>query len=212
MDTLKLKFNYPWADAGDRCAREALERHDYDPVSLFRWGNMLAMSVLGMLQTAEDKFGEAGQLAMTRALIEVGRDVGRQILAGIAIPKDMAPIEFISAYASWINREIYASPEIPVIDDADRCSFDILWCPHQESYRAFDCRVQRYLVQGMIDAVREKFPEMDFQVSVKRTIPAGSPVCTFEIRRRRPGEADDWERYSSSLAKKAIEKVGKKTE
>jgi hypothetical protein len=64
----------------------------------------------------------------------------------------------------------------------------------------------------MIDAVRERFPEMDFQVSVKQTIPAGSPVCTFEIRRRSPGEADDWELYSSSLARKAIEKAGKKGE
>jgi hypothetical protein len=212
MNTLKMKFNYPWADAGDRCAREALVRPEYDPVSLFRWGNMLAMAVLGMLQTAEDKFGEAGQLAITRALIDVGRDVGRQILAGIEIPKGVAPIEFISAYASWINREIYASPEEPRIEGSDRCSFDILWCPHQESYRAFDCRVQRYLVQGMIDAVRERFPEMDFQVSVKQTIPAGGPVCTFEIRRRSPGESDDWELYSSSLAKKAIEKAGKKAD
>jgi hypothetical protein len=47
---------------------------------------------------------------------------------------------------------------------------------------------------------------------VRRTIPAGSPVCTFEIRRRRPGESDDWELYSSSLAKKAIDKAGKKGE
>jgi hypothetical protein len=207
MDTLTMRFSYPWTEAGDRCAREALTRPDYDPVSLFRWGNMLAMSVLGMLQTAEERFGEAGQIAMTQALEEVGRDVGRQILAGIEMPKGVAPIEFISAYASWINREIYASPEDPRIDDADRCSFDILWCPHQESYRAFDCRVQRYLVQGMIDAVRERFPEMDFQVAVKRTIPAGSPVCTFEIRRRRPGESDDWEAYSSSLARKALNKA-----
>ncbi len=209
MDTLKMRFNYPWADAGQRCAREALTWPDYDPISLFRWGNMLAMSVLRMLQTAEDKFGEAGQFAMTRALEEVGRDVGRQILEGVRIPEGVAPIEFISAYASWINREIYASPEEPRIDGSESCSFDILWCPHQESYRAFDCRVQRYLVQGMIDAVRERFPEMDFQVSVKKTIPAGSPVCTFEIRRKRPGESDDWELYSTSLAKKAIEKAGK---
>lgn len=207
MDTLKMRFNYPWADAGDRCASQALARPDYDPVSLFRWGNMLAMSVLRMLQTAEEQFGEAGQLSMTRVLEEVGRDVGRQILKGIEIPEGVQPIEFISAYASWINREIYASPEDPVIESADRCSFDILWCPHQASYRAFDCRVQRYLVQGMIDAVRERFPEMDFQVSVNKTIPAGSPVCAFEIRRRRLGESNDWELYSSSLAKKALEKA-----
>jgi len=207
METLKVRFSYPWRDAGGRCAREALSRADYDPTSLFRWGNMLAMSVLKMLEAAERELGEAGQRAMVAALTEVGRDVGRQILEGVHIPKGTAPIEFISAYASWINREIYASPEDPRIDGEDRCSFDIVWCPHQDSYRAFDCRVQRYLVQGMIDAVRERFPEMNFQVEVTRTIPAGSPVCTFELQRKRPGEADNWEVYSSSLAKKALEKA-----
>lgn len=155
METLKMKFNYPYKEAGQRCAREALSRDDYDPTSLFRWGNMLAMSVLRMLQAAERTFGSAGQTAMTGVLEEVGRDIGRQILEGVDMPKGIQPIEFMSAYASWINREIYASPEVPRIDGEDHCSFDILWCPHQESYRAFDCRVQRYLVQGMIDAVRE---------------------------------------------------------
>ncbi len=51
---------------------------------------------------------------------------------------------------------------------------------------------------------------MDFQVEVTKTIPAGSPVCTFELRPRRPGESDDWEAYSSSLAAKALEKAAKK--
>ncbi len=162
METLKMKFSYPWDEAGKRCAREALSRPDYDPTSLFRWGNMLAMSVIKMLRTAEEELGEAGQRAMIAALTEVGRDVGRQILEGVRMPEGVAPIEFISAYASWINREIYASPEEPRIDGPDRCSFDILWCPHQESYRAFDCRVQRYLVQGMIDAVREQLPPDGF--------------------------------------------------
>ncbi len=207
METLKMRFNYPWDEAGRACAGEALSRPDYDPASLFRWGNMLAMSVLAMLDAAENKLGEAGQHAMIEALTRVGRDVGRQILEGIRIPDGVAPIEFISAYASWINREIYASPEDPRIEGDDRCSFNILWCPHQASYRAFDCRVQRYLVQGMIDAVRERFPEMDFQVRVTATIPAGSPVCTFELTRKRPGDSDDWESYSASLAKKALEKA-----
>ena len=210
METLKMKFNYPWDEAGRRCAREALSRPDYDPTSLFRWGNMLAMAVLAMLSAAERELGEAGPRAMIDALTEVGRDVGRQILEGIAIPDGVAPIEFISAYASWINREIYASPEEPRIDGKDHCSFDILWCPHQASYRPFDCRVQRYLVQGMIDAVRERFPEMDFQVNVTATIPAGSPVCTFDLSQKRPGEPDKWEAYSASLAKKALEKTGER--
>jgi len=206
MKTLKMKFNHPFAGAGERLKREALGRADYDPVSLFRWGNMLGMAVLRMLEAGERELGEAGQRAMIRALVEVGREVGRQMLQGVA-PKEVEPIEFISAYASWINREVYASPEAPRIEDADRCSFDILWCPHQDSYRAFDCRVQRYLVQGMIEAAREKFPGMDFNIKVKATIPAGSKVCTFQIYRKRPGEPDDWEMDSGALAKKALERA-----
>lgn len=205
METLKMRFNYPYSKAAERCKREALSRSDYDPTALFRWGNMLAMSVIKMLVTAEREFGAAGQEAMIGALIEVGKDIGSQILDGIEIPENIEPIEFISAYTSWINREIYASPEDPRIEDEDRASFDILWCPHQEDYKPFDCRVQRYLVQGMIDAVREKFPEHDFQVKFINTIPAGAEVCTFEIWRRKEGEKDDWEVYSDSLAKKALE-------
>ena len=204
METLKMKFSYPFAAAGEKLKREALGREDYDPVSLFRWGSMLGLAVLKMLQAAERELSEAGQKAMIEALVEVGREVGRQMLAGVEVG-EIEPIEFISAYASWINREIYASPEAPRIEDGDRCSFDILWCPHQDVYKAFDCRVQRYLVQGMMEAAREKFPEHDFNIKVKATIPAGSKVCTFQIYRKRPGEEDDWELYSGVLAKKALE-------
>ena len=207
METLKVKFSYPFKDAGEKCAEEALSRSDYDPVSLFRWGSMMGMSVLSMLKAAEREFGEDGQAAMIEALVEVGREVGRQMLEGVEPPEGVEPVEFISSYASWINREIYASPEDPRIESEDRASFDILWCPHQHQYAAFDCRVQRYLVQGMIEAARERFPEQDFQVNVVRTIPQGESVCTFELWRKQPGEPDDWELYSKSLAKKAMEKA-----
>jgi len=210
METLKMKFNHPYREAGEKCARKAMAREDYDPVALFRWGNMMASAVLAMLEAAEAEFGEAGQKAMIKALVDIGRDVGRQMMEGVEAPDDVTPIEFISSFASWINREIYASPEDPRIESEDHASFDILWCPHQDSYKPFDCRVQRYLVQGMIEACREKFTGNDFQVKVVRTIPAGADVCTFEIWRKRPGEKDDWEIYSDSLAKKALEKAGKK--
>jgi hypothetical protein len=204
MKTLRVKLNGPDREAGEKCRREALAREDYDPVSLFRWGNMLGMSVLRMLENAEREFGEAGQKAMTEALVEVGRDVGRQILEGVEIPPGVEPVEFLSSFASAINRDVYASPEAPRIEDDERCSFDILWCPHQDSYKAFDCRVQRYLVQGMVDAAREKFPGNNFQVRVKCTIPAGAPVCKFEMWRRKAGDQDDWEIYSKTLADKAL--------
>lgn len=209
MQTQKVRFNYPFKSASERCRREALSRSDYDPVSLFRWGNMLGLSVLRMLERAEAEFGEAGQRAMILALEDVGREIGRQIVEEMEMPKDTEPIEFISSFASWINREVYASPEKPEILDKDHCAFDILWCPHQESYKAFDCRVQRYLVQGMIDVLRERFPGIDFQLRVVKTIPAGGDVCRFEIRRKKPGEEDEWESYSKWLAKKALERKRK---
>lgn len=206
MQTLKMKFNYPFDLAGKKCEREALALPEYDPASLFRWGNMMAMAVIGMLKAAERECGEAGQKAMIEALTEVGRQVGRMSLEGVKVPADVEPIEFISAFCSWINREIYASPEDPRIDSHEKCSFDILWCPHQDSYRAFDCRVQRYLVQGMIEACRERFPGMDFHVAVRSTIPAGANTCLFEVWRKQPGETDEWEKYSEALAKKALGK------
>jgi len=209
MQTLKMKFSYPFKEAGEKCAQEALGRKDYDHTSLFRWGNMMAMSVIAMLKAAEAEFGETGQKAMIKSLVKVGREIGIEMLNGVEIPPGVEPIEVISAYASWINREIYASPEAPRIADADHCGFDILWCPHQDSYRAFDCRVQRYLVQGMIEAMREKFPHAYFQVRFTNTIPAGAKVCTFEINRKQPGEKDDWETYSGLLEKKALERSKK---
>ena len=64
-----------------------------------------------------------------------------------------------------------------------KATFDILWCPHQDHYEAFDCRVQRYFVQGMIDAGQEfarghaGAPGFAFEVRVDSTIPAGAPTC-----------------------------------
>ncbi len=210
METLKVKFNHPFAEASEKLKREALSRDDYDPASLFRWGNMLALSVIRMLERAERDFGEQGQRAMIEELVEVGRMVGRQMVEGVEWPDGVEPIELVSSFASTLNREVYASPEDPRIDDEDNCSFDILWCPHQDTYGPFDCRVQRYLVQGMIEAMREKFPEGDFQVRFTRTIPAGAPVCTFKIWRKKAGDTDDWEVYSGELERKALERAEKK--
>jgi len=42
-----------------------------------------------------------------------------------------------------INRLVGVCLEAPKIDSEEQCSVDILWCPYQDHYRAFDCRVQR---------------------------------------------------------------------
>ena len=65
---------------------------------------MLALSVIGMLKAAEREFGEAGQKAMIQAMVDVGKEMGRQMLEGIdEMPGDMEPIEFISAFASAVT-------------------------------------------------------------------------------------------------------------
>ena len=75
--------------------------------------------------------------------------MGRQILAGTTLPEGTTPAEFVSFYATVVNRIAYASLEEPRIDAEDQVSFDIVWCPHQDHYQALDCRVQRYFVQGI---------------------------------------------------------------
>lgn len=72
-------------------------------------------------------------------------------------------------------------------------------------YKAFDCRVQRYLVQGIIDAFRDSgVMSTDFQIEFKSTIPAGAETCLFVVKEKQEGEEDKWENYSRVLAQKAL--------
>ena len=45
----------------------------------------------------------------------------------------------------------------------------------------FDCRVQRYYVEGMIAAGRRRFGSSMFDVRFTSTIPSGSSVCHFDM-------------------------------
>jgi len=85
-------------------------------------------------------------------LRKIGYNIGEQITEGTSIPEDISIAEWLSFYATIINRIAYASLESPQIEDENKVIFHIDWCPHQDHYSAFDCRVQRYFVQGMIDA------------------------------------------------------------
>ena len=109
------------------------------------------------------------------------------------------------AMATVINCIAYASLEDPSIDSEDEVSFHILWCPHQDYYAAFDCRVQRYFVQGMLDAVREKGMLTDWQVRFSQTIPAGAETCRFVLWRAPDDEKSQWEKFSEQLELKALE-------
>lgn len=200
----EFQFNQPYAKGLAR-VREVLATTDFDPATLWQWGTMQAMALIEVLKACETKFGEAGQKLVYAALQKVGHDIGRQILEGTKIPEGMTEAEFVSFYATVINRIAYASLEAPKIDGKDQASFDILWCPHQDHYGAFDCRVQRYFVQGMIDAAREFAGWKDFEVRFDSTIPAGAPTCHFTAWR--PGEAERgaWAKKTEALERKALE-------
>jgi hypothetical protein len=205
-----ITLNQPFAAAVDKLRRDALSRDDYDPVRLFAWGQMMAVSLLEMLKAVEARFGREGQQTCTDALVEVGRRLALEGLENIEVPDDISPIEAISRFATWVNEQLYASIEKPSIDGPDACSFDILWCPHQDVYGPFDCRVQRYLVEGLIRGAREKLGDSfgGFDVSCESTIPAGAPTCHFRMWRSAEESSNAWAAYSRELEEKALKRPG----
>jgi hypothetical protein len=167
----------------------------------------MSMSVLNILKESESKLGKEGQDVVINALIKTGYEVGRQMIDPNKIPEDLSAIDLMSYLATIINTQAWTSIEDPRIDSEDKCSFDILWCPLQDVYSAFDCRVQRYLVQGIINYFRDHvFDKTDYQIYFKSTIPAGSECCEFIIEKKKPGELDKWETYSKKLEDKALRK------
>jgi hypothetical protein len=202
----RFKFNQPYAKGLKRLREEVLAKTDFDPATLWQWGTMQAMAVIEILKACECKFGGEGQKLVYDSLRKVGHDIGQQILEGTKIPDDMSEVEYISFYLTVINRIVYASLEDPKIDSDDQVSFDILWCPHQDIYKAFDCRVQRYLVQGMIDAFQEHTRERRFDGRFDTTIPAGAQTCHFTVWRRDGGGTAAWEEFTKRLEAKALER------
>lgn len=202
----RFKFNQPYAKGLGR-VREILATTDFDPATLWQWGTMQAMALIEVLKGCEAAFGADGQQVVLRALHKVGHDVGRQILDGVELPSDITEAEFVSFFATVVNRIAYASLEAPKIDSPTQASFDILWCPHQDYYEAFDCRVQRYFVQGMIDAAQECAHKFGFEVRFDSTIPAGAPTCHFTMWRADPGDDEkaQWVSLTRLLEKKALE-------
>lgn len=199
-----FRFNQPYARGLARLKNEVLAKTDFDPATLWQWGTMQAMALVKVLEAVEAQFGSAGQRAAGDAIAAIGLDVGRQILAGVELPADMTDAEFFSFYATVINRIAYASLEAPKMDADDKVSFDILWCPHQDHYKAFDCRIQRYFVRGMINAAREHARLKGWEVRFDSTIPAGAKTCHFTMWKASDAEAAEWNRYSKQLEEKAL--------
>lgn len=207
----ETRLGEPFKEALDRFRQDVLGRDDFDPTALLQFGLFMSMAVINILKENEATFGVEGQKAANKALIKTGYDVGKQIVKDMELPEDISPIELISFIATIINTQAWTSIEEPTIDSEDQCSFNILWCPLQNVYRAFDCRVQRYLVQGIMDAFREKNPfGNDYQVEFTQTIPAGKDFCRFVINEKKSGEPDKWETYSKLLERKAMNRLKKR--
>ena len=206
----KSKLGEPFKEALDQFKEKVLNRKDFDPTSLLQFGLFMSMGVINILKENEARFGLEGQKAVNDALIKTGYMVGEQIVKDITIPLEISPIELMSFLATIINTQAWTSIEDPRIDNDKHCSFDILWCPLQDVYSAFDCRVQRYLVQGIINAFRDSnILDNEYQIEFTKTIPAGAECCNFIISEKRPGEIDKWEVYSKMLEKKALKKKRK---
>jgi len=204
----KTKLGEPFKNALDRFRQEIWGRKDFDPTSLLQFGLFMSMAVINILKESERKLGIEGQKIVRDALIKTGYDVGRQIVTNIDIPVEISDIELMSFLATIINTQAWTSIEDPRIDSNDSCSFDIIWCPLQDVYKAFDCRVQRYLVQGIINAFRDSgILKSEYQVEFKTTIPAGAETCRFIIREKKLGEPDKWESYSKYLETKALKRI-----
>lgn len=200
----EFQFNQPYAKGLARLREEVLGVTDFDPATLWQWGTMQAMALVGVLEAAEARFGAEGQQMVADAVAKVGLDVGQQILAGTRLPEGMSQAEFFSFYATVINRIAYASLEDPKIDGEGSVSFDILWCPHQDHYKAFDCRIQRYFVRGILQAAHEHALGQGWQVRFDTTIPAGAKTCHFTMWDATDAERRAWDGYSQLLEAKAL--------
>ncbi|MBV8762383.1 MAG: hypothetical protein JO257_34180 [Deltaproteobacteria bacterium] len=200
----QFKFNQPYAKGLARLKTEVLAKTDFDPATLFQWGTMQAMALVSVLEASEARFGAEGQAMVADAVAAVGLDVGRQILDGVELPEGMSEAEFFSFYATVINTIAYASLEDPKIDDEGKVSFHIIWCPHQDHYKAFDCRIQRYFVRGMIQAAQEHALGKGWQVKFDSTIPAGAQTCHFTLWNATDAEAAEWNKYTALLEAKAL--------
>jgi hypothetical protein len=190
--------------------REATEgRDDFDPAVLLVWGTMQATAVLNILKDAEATFGPAGQEMVRKAINRAGYEAMQSFMDNSSIPDDIDEVEKVSYLVTGVNTVLYASLERPQIVSKDRCEFDILWCPHQDRYTAFDCRVQRYFVEGIFQAMEER-GYGGFTAWVEKLIPHGADCCHFVVERRQDRDPrNPWHVYSDELGEKAFEKLAR---
>lgn len=199
----RLRLGTPYPEAVERFRGAIAGRDDFDPAMLLVWGTMQATGVLNILEAVERRFGREGQELVRSAINRAGFEAMEGLLADSAFPDDVDEMTLASFIVTGMNTVIYASLEEPWVTDESRCEFNILWCPHQDRYTAFDCRVQRYFVEGMIAAV-DAAGLTRMTAWVDRLIPLGSDCCHFVVERRDPELPNPWHRYSDELGERAL--------
>jgi hypothetical protein len=202
-----VRLGTPYPEAVENFRKAVEGRDDFDPAVLFVWGTMQAKAVLNILKSIEEVFGAEGQEVVRRAINKAGYEAAEGLLDQSGLPEDLTEIEKISYVVTGINTVLYASLERPWIKSDERCEFDILWCPHQDIYTAFDCRVQRYFVEGMIRAVEDR-GFGGIAPAVDQLIPRGAECCHFVVDRiSDDGTKHPWDQYSDELGQRAFKKL-----
>jgi len=204
-----VRLGMPYEEAVENFRKAMEGRADFDPAVLFVWGTMQAKAVLGILMAVEEAFGERGQQVVRKAINQVGYDAAKQLVEASAFPDGLSDVELISFMVTGINTVLYASLERPWVVSKSRCEFDILWCPHQNVYKPFDCRVQRYFVEGMIRAM-EEIKGTRVHPYVDKLIPRGDDCCHFVVEKLETAAGEHpWAEYSDALEKKALARLDK---
>jgi hypothetical protein len=202
-----VKLGLPYEKAVENFRRAIEGRHDFDPAVLFVWGTMQAKAVLNVLKAAEEAFGEAGQAMVRKAINKAGYEAAEGLLKNSTFPEGLTDIELVSYIVTGVNCVLYASLEKPWITSETRSEFDILWCPHQDTYAAFDCRVQRYFVEGIVEAMEANGMGRVIPL-VDKLIPKGAECCHFTVDRVQSDDTKNpWHRYSEELEKRALAKI-----
>ncbi len=205
-----VSLGTPYGEAVKSFRQAVNGRDDFDPAVLFVWGTMQAKAVLNILKSVEETFGEAGQDLVRKAINKAGYEAGEGLLENSTFPEDLDEVELMSYIVTGINTVLYASLEKPWITSESRCAFDILWCPHQDIYTAFDCRVQRYFVEGMIQAMEDKAGVRAYPL-LHKLIPRGADCCHFSVDKiEDDGDRHPWHAYSDELGQRAMKKLAGK--
>jgi len=203
----KIKFNTPFAKAVENFRRDALSHEDYDPANLAIFGFIMGRAVLEMLKAGERAFGEEGQRVLTQALVDLGYQVAAEMLEDVEIPQDLTPVEVASIWTTAINEGPYCSVEDATIDSEEEASFHIRWCPFQDIYKPLDCRVQRYMVEGMVKAAAEKTAK-DLDLAFDYGIPSGYETCHFHLWQGKEGEGRKaWDEYTAVINAAGLRKA-----